>query len=367
MSPKRSSWGKLAGHRLLAVMLAAAIGLWIAEFRVAGQVAQAADPDATGTTASANDQAVQRGLAYLAGRQHDDGSYGEGAYRGNVAVTAFVGRAMLAAGSKPGAGQYGDRLTKSVDYLLRIAQPNGLIASKEPREHGPMYGHAFALGFLAQCQQVSPRPEVRQKMAKAVELIVTSQNRDGGWRYQPKPLDADLSVTVTQLSALRAARDGGINVPAATIRQAVRLRQEEPELRRRVPLPDPGGHQRLRPIGRRGGRALPCGSPRGAGGPQGTRLPAEVSAQRRDRPAGVVLLLWPLLCGPSHQSCRPADLGSLVPGRPRRLAGATAARRLLARCGVGGSRHGHGLPDAPDQARSAGREVIPLSLRERDG
>jgi hypothetical protein len=128
---------------------------------------------------------------------------------------------MMAAGSKPGAGQYGDRLTKSVDYLLRIAQPSGLIASKEPRENGPMYGHAFALGFLAECQQASPRPEVRAKMAKAVELIVSSQNRDGGWRYQPKPLDADLSVTVTQLSALLAARDGGINVPEATIRQAV--------------------------------------------------------------------------------------------------------------------------------------------------
>jgi hypothetical protein len=202
-------------------MLVATIGLWIVEFRVAGQDAQAADPDATGTTAPANDQAVQRGLAYLAGRQHDDGSYGEGAYRGNVAVTAFVGRAMMAAGSKPGAGQYGDRLTKSVDYLLRIAQPNGLIASKEPREHGPMYGHAFALGFLAECQQASPRPEVRQKMAKAVELIVKSQNREGGWRYRPEPQDADLSVTVTQLSALLAARDGGIDVPEATVRQAV--------------------------------------------------------------------------------------------------------------------------------------------------
>jgi hypothetical protein len=58
-------------------------------------------------------------------------------------------------------------------------------------------------------------------MVKAVELIVKSQNRDGGWRYQPRPLDADLSVTVTQLSALLAAKEGGIDVPKATIRQAV--------------------------------------------------------------------------------------------------------------------------------------------------
>ncbi len=221
MGPKRSSWVKRAGRGRLAVMLVATVGLWIVEIGIAGQVARAADPAATGTATAAGDQAVQHGLAFLAGRQHDDGSYGEGPYRGNAAVTAFVSRAMMASGSKPGAGQYGQRLTKSVDYLLRIAQSSGLIAPKESREYGPMYGHAFALGFLAECQQAAPRPEVRQKMAKAVELIVKSQNREGGWRYRPEPLDADLSVTVTQLSALLAARDGGINVPEATIRQAV--------------------------------------------------------------------------------------------------------------------------------------------------
>jgi squalene cyclase len=218
MGPKRSSWGKLAGRRLVGVLVATT-ALWLAGICIAEQVVQAAD--ATGTTVAAKDQAVQRGLAFLAGRQHDDGSYGDGPYRGNVAVTSFVGRAMMAAGSKPGAGQYGERLSKSVDYLLRLAQPSGMIASKEPRENGPMYGHAFALGFLADCQQASPRPEVRQTMAKAVELIVKSQNREGGWRYRPEPLDADLSVTVTQLSALLAARAAGINVPEATIRQAV--------------------------------------------------------------------------------------------------------------------------------------------------
>jgi len=62
-------------------------------------------------SARAEDAVVQRGLAYLASRQHADGSYGAAVYRGHVAVTAFVGRAMMAAGSKPGAGQYGDRLT----------------------------------------------------------------------------------------------------------------------------------------------------------------------------------------------------------------------------------------------------------------
>jgi hypothetical protein len=172
-------------------------------------------------SARAEDAVVQRGLAYLASRQHADGSYGAAVYRGHVAVTAFVGRAMMAAGSKPGSGPYGTHLSKTVAYLLGRVQENGMITSQDPSEPAPMYGHAFALTFLAECQQAAPAPELKEKIGRAVKLIVGAQNPDGGWRYTPKPLDADLSVTVAQLIALVAARDAGIDVPRATIDRAV--------------------------------------------------------------------------------------------------------------------------------------------------
>ena len=64
--------------------------------------------------AAAEDQAdaaiAASGLSFLAARQHADGSYGSDVYQGHVAVTAFVGRAMMASGSKPGVGPYGERL-----------------------------------------------------------------------------------------------------------------------------------------------------------------------------------------------------------------------------------------------------------------
>ena len=44
-----------------------------------------------------------------------------------------------------------------------------------------------------------------------------AQNPEGGWRYQPVPKDADISVTVCQIMALRAARNAGIAVPQKTI------------------------------------------------------------------------------------------------------------------------------------------------------
>jgi hypothetical protein len=45
-----------------------------------------------------------------------------------------------------------------------------------------------------------------------VKLIVSSQTKDGGWRYHPGSTDADVSVTVCQVMALRAARNCGIFV-----------------------------------------------------------------------------------------------------------------------------------------------------------
>jgi hypothetical protein len=54
-----------------------------------------------------------------------------------------------------------------------------------------------------------------------VELIANCQNEQGGWRYFPRRADADVSVTVCQVMALRAARNAGIYVPPEKIDRAV--------------------------------------------------------------------------------------------------------------------------------------------------
>ena len=84
-----------------------------------------------------------------------------------------------------------------------------------------MYGHGFATLYLAEVYGMSPRDELRDKLSRAVELIVRTQNDEGGWRYQPRPEDADLSVTICQVMALRAARNAGIFVPRETIDRCV--------------------------------------------------------------------------------------------------------------------------------------------------
>jgi hypothetical protein len=55
----------------------------------------------------------------------------------------------------------------------------------------------------------------------AVGVIINAQNDEGGWRYQPYSRDADISVTVMQILALRGAQHAGMKVPAETIQRAV--------------------------------------------------------------------------------------------------------------------------------------------------
>ena len=70
-----------------------------------------------------------------------------------------------------------------------------------------------------------PSAELREKLSLAVKLIVNSQNNEGGWRYYPKKDDADISVTVCQVMALRAAHNAGMLVPKKTIERA----RQEPD------------------------------------------------------------------------------------------------------------------------------------------
>jgi hypothetical protein len=84
-----------------------------------------------------------------------------------------------------------------------------------------MYEHGFATLFLAEVYGMSRHPELREKLSKAVQLIIHTQNDQGGWRYQPQRRDADVSVTICQVMALRAARNAGIYVPNKTIDRCV--------------------------------------------------------------------------------------------------------------------------------------------------
>ena len=171
----------------------------------------------------AGEAAIDSGLQWLAGRQQNDGSFGTlTRYRVNPGVTGLCGLSFLASGSTPGRGPYGENVARALDYVMSCARPNGYIVEAEWKYyHGPMYGHGFATLFLAEVYGMSPRDDVRDVLKRAVQLIIDTQNDQGGWRYTPESQEADISVTVCQAMALRAARNAGISVPKETIDRCV--------------------------------------------------------------------------------------------------------------------------------------------------
>ena len=124
-----------------------------------------------------------------------------------------------AGGHLPDRGIHGQVVRRTLDYVTSHVAENGIIQDGGTR----MYSHAFATLFLAEIYGMFGGRDVRGALERAVHMIVDCQNRQGGWRYNAFTTEADLSVTVCQLQALRAARNIGIRVPKRTIDEAVAL------------------------------------------------------------------------------------------------------------------------------------------------
>ncbi len=169
-----------------------------------------------------SEAAVSRGLEFLAKQQEPDGHWNSGSYKADSAVSGLCALAFLSAGHQPGRGKYGAHLDRAADYLADSVQRNGLIRREGAGNAGPpMYGHGFATLALAEIYGMTRRPDFRSKLESAVQLILSSQNAEGGWRYQPTSADADISVTAVQVLALRAAHNAGVKVPDETVKRAI--------------------------------------------------------------------------------------------------------------------------------------------------
>lgn len=168
-------------------------------------------------------RAIERGLKFLASKQQGDGSWTASGKEFPTAVTSLAGLALLAAGSTPGQGEYHAQVERAVEYVLSSVRANGLIASAS--EQRPMYGHGFAMLFLAQALGMNPDPKteerIREALRRAIDLTAACQSRDGGWYYEPNHLQDEGSVTITQVQALRACHNAGVPVPKGVIENAI--------------------------------------------------------------------------------------------------------------------------------------------------
>lgn len=176
-------------------------------------------------------ECVDKGLEWMARNQHADGHWEAVGGQYPVTMTALGGMSLLMEGSTIKEGKYADRIRKAVDWLLARSMPNGMLGNPNiPGEAGRyMYGHGFALLFLScvygEEEDVDRRRRLEDVITRAVTFSGRAQTSRGGWGYISAADGSDFdegSVTITQVQAVRAARNAGIVVPKEIIDKAIK-------------------------------------------------------------------------------------------------------------------------------------------------
>lgn len=175
--------------------------------------------------------AIDRGTAYLVARAAEDGSVSN-SRRYTTASTAMAIMALTAVGHQPtDLTPEGKVLRDALRYILdeNRQSEEGYFGHTD---NSRMYGHGITTLMLCEMLGMGIDQEqdklIRDRAERAIDLILKAQALpkrspvfEGGWRYEPSSRDADLSVTVWQVMALRAGKSAGIDVPADAIDAAV--------------------------------------------------------------------------------------------------------------------------------------------------
>ena len=177
----------------------------------------------------ATDQAVDRAVGWLLSVQRDDGAVLDKGH--DTTMTSLSIMAMASVGIQPGdPGPEGDAMRRALEFVLRDdrVDQNGYFGA---RDGSRMYGHGITTLMITEMLGMSVSEEqdvlLHDRGQKAIDVILSARKEGkpthyrGGWRYTPNSKDADLSVSVWQLMALRSAKDDGLRVPAGAIQDAV--------------------------------------------------------------------------------------------------------------------------------------------------
>ena len=160
----------------------------------------------------------ERGLQFLVKAQTAEGTF-PGNYGQEPATAALAMLAIFAHGDDPNHGPYAKTIKRCLDHLLKSAdEKTGYIGSS-------MYNHGFASLALAEAYGAVQDDRIAPALQKAVNLILTSQekNKFKAWRYTPDAQDADSTVSGACFVALIAARNAGLRVPDKAIEGALKF------------------------------------------------------------------------------------------------------------------------------------------------
>ncbi len=170
----------------------------------------------------ATERSIGSSLDWLSSHQEPDGRWDTRKHGGNGDYdTGGTGLALLCyygwGGSHTTGGKHQGNIRKAIDWLVAQQKPDGNLDGPG----GRMYCHGIASIALCEAYGVSKDPALKAPAEKAIALIIAAQSpTKGGWRYSPKPGDADTSVTGWQYMALHSARMAGLEIPESVFEKA---------------------------------------------------------------------------------------------------------------------------------------------------
>ncbi|MEX2138485.1 MAG: hypothetical protein WD894_04445, partial [Pirellulales bacterium] len=188
-----------------------------------------------GQQGTKTEEAIERGLEYLARSQQEDGSWSfqkfagataddAGSIHSDTAATGLALMAFLGGGYDHFEDKHRDTVRRGLHFLLRRQKETGdLYEAQDAVSHGSawLYSHAIASIALCEALGMTGDAELRGPAQRALDFIEASQDRQyGGWRYKPGD-GSDTSVAGWQLMALKSGELAGLRIKPETY-EAVR-------------------------------------------------------------------------------------------------------------------------------------------------
>ncbi len=182
-------------------------------------------PTPAGQVGPATEEAIERGLAYLASIQSPDGSWSLQGHGEEVLLhsdTAATGLCLLAfqgAGYTHRQHQYADTVSRGLQFLLANQRTNGdlfRVENQVSNQNVALYSHGIASLALSEAYGMTQDPELKNAAQSALRYIVNTQHRRrGGWRYTPQ-ISSDTSVSGWMMMSLKSGELSGLDVPKET-------------------------------------------------------------------------------------------------------------------------------------------------------
>ena len=194
---------------------------------VSAVAAAPAVPTPAGKVGPATEEAIERGLAYLASIQNEDGSWSLQGHGEEVLLhsdTAATGLCLLAfqgAGYTHRQHQYADTVSRGLQFLLQSQRTNGDLYRAEDQvsnRNVALYSHGIASLALCEAYGMTQDPELKESAQLALRYIIVTQHpQRGGWRYTPG-ISSDTSVSGWMMMSLKSGELSGLDVSEETYR-----------------------------------------------------------------------------------------------------------------------------------------------------